>query len=71
MENKFKTSDIKINKDSYGYFTCKHKYQGTLIDGNFYETRIEARKEAVEVLKEKKEMDGIVLDEDRDRYPWL
>jgi uncharacterized protein YegP (UPF0339 family) len=54
MQNYFKTSDIKIQKDSAGCFTAKHKYQGILIDGNFYNSHQECRKEAVEVLKAKK-----------------
>jgi hypothetical protein len=57
--NTFKTSDIKISKDSAGAFTVTHKWQGTLIDSDFYDTRAEARKAAVEVLQEKKELEEI------------
>jgi hypothetical protein len=50
MRNEFKTADIKIHKDSVGCYTVTHKYQGVLIDGNFYNSRTEARRDAVAVL---------------------
>jgi hypothetical protein len=55
MSNLWKTSDIKISKDSQGYFTCTHKYQGVLIDFDYFESRTEARRAAVEELKFLKE----------------
>jgi hypothetical protein len=55
MKNYFKTADIKIHKDSVGCYYATHKYQGDLIDGNIYNTRAECRKDAVQVLREKKE----------------
>ena len=54
--NEFKTSDIKISTDSVGCMTAEHAHQGILIDGNFYASRKECRQEAVEVLKEIKNM---------------
>jgi hypothetical protein len=53
--NYWKTSDIKISKDSVGCYTAEHKYAGTLIDGNFYDSRTECRRDAVQELKEMKE----------------
>lgn len=53
--NYFKTSDIRISKDSVGCYTATHKYQGVLIDSNFYNDRNDCRRDAVSVLKEMKE----------------
>lgn len=53
--NRYRTSDIKIHKDSQGCYECTHRYQGTLIDFNFYDSRAEARRAAVEVLMEMKD----------------
>ncbi len=50
--NEFKTSDIQISKDSVGCYTATHKFQGVLIDGNFYNDRAECRRDAVKVLSE-------------------
>lgn len=52
--NRYKTSDIRIHKDSVGAYEAHHLYQGTLIDWDFFNSRKEARAAAVEVLKEKK-----------------
>ena len=57
--NRFKTSDIKIHVDSVGFFECRHKFQGMLIDGAYYESRGEARREAVKVLREIQEFGPI------------
>ncbi len=54
MTNYWKTSDIKITKDSIGYFDADHKWAGSLIQTGFYENRNECRRDAVEVLKEMK-----------------
>ena len=54
MENRFKTSDIKLHKDSQSVYEATHKYQGTLYESEFFETRAEARREAVNVLMEMK-----------------
>jgi hypothetical protein len=59
MKNYFKTSDIKIWKDSQNCFTATHKFQGHLIDGSFYASRQECRREAVLILKEKKEAETL------------
>ena len=56
-QNYWKTSDIKISKDSAGCYTATHKYAGTLIDGNFYDSRAECRRDAVEELNEKQRED--------------
>ena len=53
--NYFKTSGIKISTDSVGFMTATHEHQGLLIDSGYYESRAECRRDAVEVLKEKKE----------------
>lgn len=52
--NHWKTSDIKIATDSAGYMTATHKWQGVLIDSEYYESRKLCRRDAVEVLKEAK-----------------
>ena len=54
--NYWKTSDIKISTDSGGYITAEHKYAGTLFECSYYTSRAEARRDAVEILKEMKEM---------------
>ena len=53
--NYWLTSDIKIHTDSMGCMTAEHSYAGTLIDADFYESRTDCRREAVKILKEKKE----------------
>lgn len=53
--NRFKTSDIKLHKDSQGEYTARHGYQGYLYENSYFETRTEARQEAVRLLKELKE----------------
>jgi hypothetical protein len=58
MTNYWKTSDIKISTDSAGYITAQHKYAGTLLECCFYDSRAEARRDAVEVLKEMKELEA-------------
>lgn len=58
MENIYKTKDIKIHTDSQQCRTATHKYHGTLIDGEYYETSADCRRDAVEVLKEIKELAG-------------
>jgi len=52
MKNKWRTADIKIFKDSAGVFDAEHKYAGYLYEALFFETRAEARRFAVEVLRE-------------------
>ena len=53
--NTFKTSDIKISKDSQDYYTATHSYQGLLIDSTYFESRTEARRAAVNELMDIKE----------------
>ena len=53
--NRFLTSDIKLHKDSQGDYYADHKYQGVLIESIYFNTRTEARREAVEVLMDIKE----------------
>jgi len=55
--NRYKTSDMKIHKDSQGCYSVDHKFQGTLIDGNYYASRTECRQDAAKALKEMKEDD--------------
>ena len=57
--NRWKTSDIKIYKDSAGYFEAVHKFAGRLIDWEYFESRTECRRAAVEVLKELKAEDEL------------
>ena len=52
--NEYLTKDIKISTDSVGGMTAIHKHQGILIESICYANRKECRKDAVEVLKEKK-----------------
>ncbi len=56
MTNVYLAKDIKIYTDSQQNRTATHKYQGTLIDMDYYETSAECRRAAVEVLKEIKEL---------------
>ena len=58
MTNKFKTADIRLHKNSVGDYEAWHLYQGTLYEMEYFETRPEARKEAVNVLKVLKENQG-------------
>ena len=53
--NDFKTSDIRISKDSGGYYNASHQYQGELYWGCIFNDRNEARRAAVEELKSIKE----------------
>jgi hypothetical protein len=55
MESKFLTKHIKISTDSVGAMSAVHKYQGTLIDSDFFESRSDCRRAAVETLREIKE----------------
>ncbi len=54
-KNRFLTSDIKLSRDSQGYFEAKHRFQGMLFDSVYYATRTEARRAAVEELNYAKE----------------
>jgi len=56
--NRYKTSDIRLHKDSQGYYEAKHMFQGVLYESEYFENRNEARQEAVNVLNELK--DGMV-----------
>ena len=49
----FKTSDIRISKDSLGFYDASHKFQGRLYDWVPFPSRTEARREAVKLLREK------------------
>ena len=53
--NRYKTSDMKIHKDSQGCYSVDHKFQGTLIDGHYFSSRTECRRAAAGALKEMKE----------------
>ena len=55
MKYEWKTKDIKIRKDSVGAFIAEHPSAGTLIWHDFYADRNEARRAAVEVLRDKEE----------------
>jgi hypothetical protein len=50
MINSFKAADIKLHKDSQGAYEAKHKYQGILYESEFFDTKRDARIEAVYVL---------------------
>ena len=54
-KNIFRTSDIRISKDSQDYYTATHPHHGTLVDFTWFESRTEARREAVANLKDIKE----------------
>ena len=56
--NTFKTSDLKISKDSQGMYEASHIYQGYIYDWSYFDSRAEARRAAVEVLKDMKQMWG-------------
>lgn len=51
--NCWKTSDIKICKDSQGYYSAHHTYAGLLFETEYYPDRNSARRQAVGVLREK------------------
>ena len=53
-ENTWKTSDISIWKDSIGFYYAEHKYQGLLLETEYFPDRNAARREAVVALNEKK-----------------
>lgn len=53
--NYWKTSDIRISKDSQGMYEASHKYQGYLLDWSYFDSRTECRREAVQQLKDRKE----------------
>jgi hypothetical protein len=55
--NVWKTADIRITKDSAGFYWAEHKFAGTLIESGMYEDRNECRRDAVEELMERKEED--------------
>lgn len=57
--NYWKTSDIKIYKDSAGCFEAEHKYAGRLIDWEYFPSRADCRREAVAVLRERQEEDRL------------
>lgn len=53
--NYWKTSDIKVRKDTCGFYTAEHKYQGLLIDSHpFFNSHNDCRREAVKILKDKR-----------------
>lgn len=54
----FKTSDIRLHKDSQGFYEASHKYAGRLFDYEYFDTRQNARRAAVDELKHAKENDG-------------
>tara|TARA_R110000824_G_C15036940_1_gene659977 strand:+ start:217 stop:426 length:210 start_codon:yes stop_codon:yes gene_type:complete len=66
--NEYKTSDIKLTKDSQGYFTADHKNQGELYEHCYFGTRAEARRAAVEELNEIKENGKSDFDEWSNEY---
>jgi len=53
--NMWLTSDIRISKDSVGYYYAEHKFQGVLYECCIFEDRSEARRAAVIDLRNKKE----------------
>ena len=53
--NMWLTSDIRISKDSVGYYYAEHKFQGVLYECCIFEDRNEARRAAVIDLRSKKE----------------
>lgn len=54
-KNYYKTSDIRIAKDSQGFYEATHRYQGNLYDYTPFNSRTEARRYAVEALREKQQ----------------
>tara|TARA_B100000795_G_scaffold147757_1_gene110700 strand:- start:370 stop:633 length:264 start_codon:yes stop_codon:yes gene_type:complete len=67
--NSWLTSDIKISTDSAGYMDAVHKWQGLLIETGYYESRSECRRDAVKVLKERKEEEELDEWSIQDRKP--
>ena len=53
--NEFRTSDIRLSKDSQGMYEASHKAQGYLYDWSYFDNRTEARRAAVDALKDIKE----------------
>ena len=54
-KNDYKTSDIRISKDSAGLYDASHKFQGYLYEGAIFASRTEARREAVRLLRAKQD----------------
>jgi len=52
--NRYLTSDIKIYRDSSGFFTAEHMCQGILVDSTYHATRAECRRKAVSILNDLK-----------------
>ena len=53
MKNYWSASDIIVTKDSKGFISADHKYQGDLIIDGEYDTMAESIRDAVHILKEK------------------
>lgn len=66
--NEFLTSEIRLQKDSQGYFTASHKSQGFLFDWTYFETRADARRAAVEELKSLKETGSRTWEDEEDYF---
>ena len=57
--NRYRTADIRLTKDSQGFYDARHLYQGVLYEWVYFSTRAEARRAAVEELKNLKEIGGV------------
>ena len=55
MKNYWSASDIIVTKDSKGFISADHKYQGDLIIDGEYDTMAESIRDAVNILKDKKQ----------------
>lgn len=55
MINGWLVSDITMTTDSEGFISAEHKYQGDLIIDGYYDSQADCKRDAVNVLKDKKE----------------
>jgi len=53
--NYWRTADVRLHRDSQGYYEATHPYAGTLFESDYFETRAQARSEAVRILRQKKQ----------------
>ena len=55
MRNLWSASGITLTVDSEGFISADHKHQGDLIIDGEYDTKEECRRDAVNILKDKKQ----------------
>ena len=51
----WRAADIRLRRDSQGYFEATHPHAGALFESDYFETRAQARSEAVRILRQKQQ----------------